>query len=828
MTLTPRTLALAIALTMVLPLLPAAADTDDDRLRATVRITSYGIPHILADDHASAGFGYGYVFASDNICVIADSYVTVNAERSRHFGPDDTYVLGGNGTTNTNLDSDFFFQRIIDRGIVEDLVAQEPPLGPLPEIREAIRGYVAGYNHYLREIGGADGISDPQCAGEEWVREIDEMDVYRRFYQLILLASQGIAIDEIGGAQPPPPGDLSAGEPTIGEDDLTELEHRFDDMRGIGSNAYAIGRDLTDNGRGLLLGNPHFPWSGSERFYQAHVTIPGVMDAAGASLFGVPIVLIGHNADVAWSHTVSTAFRFTPFQLTLAGDPTRYVTDEGVREMERDEVTVTVKRDDGGLGEETRTLYWTEYGPVLTGILGLPIFPWTHATAFAMGDANADNFRILNHFYEKNLADSVGTIDRILRHYLGIPWVNTIATDRHGDAYYADISVVPHVTDEHAQECSTAMGQVTFAALGLPILDGARTACGWGSDADAPIEGIFGAGNLPTLSRDDYTANMNDSYWLTNPREPITGYDRIIGDEETERTLRTRIGLTNLEDRLTSDGELEPFTTETVTDIAFDNRQYAAELAYEGDALVGMCEQMESLDLLGSGDEDPCEALARWASEWDLRDDIDAEGALLFRRFWTHASGAVPSPWREPFDPGDPVDTPRDLNTEHPGVRHALRQAVSDLQNAGIPLDAPLGAHQYVERGGERIALHGGPGTLGLFNAMNFQWAPDEGYTHIPHGTSYVQVVHFQEGPCPDVRTILTYSQSSDPTSPHHTDQTHLYADKEWVEVPFCEEDILADPNLRIIEVEEEPPPGRRSESRRPSGVPTPPSPPRS
>ena len=46
-------------------------------------------------------------------------------------------------------------------------------------------------------------------------------------------------------------------------------------LGGIGSNAYGLGRDATDNGRGMVLGNPHFPWDGSERFYESQLTIPG-------------------------------------------------------------------------------------------------------------------------------------------------------------------------------------------------------------------------------------------------------------------------------------------------------------------------------------------------------------------------------------------------------------------------------------------------------------------------------------------------------------------------------------------------------------------------
>src|SRR5918994_204172 len=95
-----------------------------DALEATIRRDSHGIPHILADDYAGLGFGYGYAFAEDNICTIAESYVTVGAQRSRYFGPDGSYLQRGNGFSANNLNSDFFYQRIIDDRVVEDLLEQ--------------------------------------------------------------------------------------------------------------------------------------------------------------------------------------------------------------------------------------------------------------------------------------------------------------------------------------------------------------------------------------------------------------------------------------------------------------------------------------------------------------------------------------------------------------------------------------------------------------------------------------------------------------------------------------------------------------------------------
>ncbi len=86
---------------------------------------------------------------------------------------------------------------------------------------------------------------------------------------------------------------------------------------------------------------------------------------------------------------------------------------------------------------------------------------------------------------------------------------------------------------------------------------------------------------------------------------------------------------------------------------------------------------------------------------WDRSVDSDSRGALLFDRFWRRAS-AVPAAElsRTPFDPADPVGTPRGLNTASPGVGRDLADAVAELRAAGITLDAPLGEHQLVVRNG--------------------------------------------------------------------------------------------------------------------------------
>jgi acyl-homoserine-lactone acylase len=85
-----RAMALVVALCSIAVATALAvgfASAGDERYNAEIRRTQYGIPHILARDYGSLGYGYGYAFAQDNLCVLADRVVTLRGERSRYFGP---------------------------------------------------------------------------------------------------------------------------------------------------------------------------------------------------------------------------------------------------------------------------------------------------------------------------------------------------------------------------------------------------------------------------------------------------------------------------------------------------------------------------------------------------------------------------------------------------------------------------------------------------------------------------------------------------------------------------------------------------------------------
>lgn len=774
----------------------ATAQAAKRGLRATIHRTSYGIPHIVAKGWKSLGFGHGYATAETNICVLADTLMTVRGERSQYLGAEGRYR--DQVTLNaTNLESDVLFRNIRDRKVVRTLL-NDPQRGPGRQTRMMVRGYVAGVNQYLRDIGGAKNIPDPTCKGKPWVRPASAYDLWHGIYAANLLASAGVFVPQIVNAEPPTPeplgGGLSAqpGFAPVPTDvpSAKVLQRRLGKGdQPFGSNGTALGSASTNNGRGMVLGNPHFPWRGRYRFAQAHLTIPGKYNVAGGMLLGSPVVNIGWNKHVAWTHTVSTAYRFTPYEYQLVpGDPTTYFKGNGTKELDRQVVTVPVKQSDGSIRNVTEDVYRTDEGYVLSDVNVL--MPWTPRSVFAIREANAEHLKTLDVFHE--MAKAANTTELLRAHDRtgGMPWVNTMAADRLGNAMYADHSVVPNVPNELAEKCNTPTGRVLFELAGLPALDGTRAngECAWRNDTDAPRPGIFGPSNLPEAHRRDWVINANDSYWLPNPKQRLEGFARIIGCEKCERSLRTRMVYRYVLDRLAqknSAGTSRRVTHRHLKRTEHANRVFAAELARENGDLQKVCEAADG----GSA----CAVLANW----DGRTNTDSRGAHLFREFWVRTPA---DPWEVPFNPADPVRTPRDLDEDNSDVVDAMREAIEYLKGKNIALDAPLGQLQVAgDDGAPAIPIGGGLHATGNANVVT---TSDPGANKnrlypISYGSSHIQAVAFGKRH-PRASTILTYGLSTNPRSPFSADQTRLFSRERWVSFPWTRKAIRTNPDHTV------------------------------
>ena len=149
--------------------------------------TQYGIPHISGADYGSVGYGQAYAYLEDNLCLIADKVVTVSGERSKYFGAEAKTTVAFSEVA--NLESDVFFKSYLDLPTLRKSFAKASP-----DYQNLVRGYVAGYNRFLRDH--PVGLRPVGCQGD-WVRAVNLDDMLalneeRMVQVMILLTSVGL------------------------------------------------------------------------------------------------------------------------------------------------------------------------------------------------------------------------------------------------------------------------------------------------------------------------------------------------------------------------------------------------------------------------------------------------------------------------------------------------------------------------------------------------------------------------------------------------------------------------------------------------------------
>lgn len=749
----------------------ASADPHKAILEATIRRGTYGVPHVLAKNYAGLGFGYGYATAQDSACVLSDRWLTVSATRASTLGP---------GKDDVNILSDFFWQYIIDEDVVGKALRAGADAIP-PHLRDLVRGYAAGYNHYLEKVH--DQLHDPDCPDSRLIRPITERDVYHQALYLSLLlgvmSERGGYLDIAGAA--PPTANRSA-------DVLRPHGLPSDFPRQLpASNMAALGSEATDNARGMMFTNPHWSWEGPNRFSEAHLTIPGRINVYGSSIIGIPVITFGNNEHVAWSHTVSTPRVVLTYRLALGSRPTTYRVDGRELPMQAHRVRIRV-RTDHGLSTRTGTVWRTRFGLVFANAG----HPWTKDHAYAL-HAKDMNLRWLVQDLGYATARSVAEVYDIAAKTLGWGWFNTGVADDQGHVALGPMQSVPLLTDRQLADCAVGPGGSDA------ILDGSRSVCEVGTDPTAPVPGLYPLKALPVLFRKDYVANSNGSPWATNPRQLLEGYPRIVGPERTMVSLRTRVGLQIYENRLAGRDGLpgNRFTLDELIHLTMDDRVLTGQLWR--DELVGLCHKAPVLE----HDQSACDALAGWK----LTFDEDDPGAVLFRVFAEHLNlgqFAPPSPdlFSVPFDYHDPIHTPRGLNTDNPRVLQALVDAIKALKETHVPMNATLRNYQYALKGHEHIPLPGGSGGMGVYNFIRTDpdWQPGVGWKDVQSGSTYISWVQFTDQGVVG-KAILTHSLSTNPDSPNYANQTWLFSRKEFKPMRLYEKDVLADPHLEVTHI---------------------------
>ncbi|MEP1216566.1 MAG: penicillin acylase family protein [Marinobacter sp.] len=738
----------------------------DGKFEATIRRTTNGVPHIKADNLASAAFGHGYAQAQDNVCLLAEAFVKARSERAKYFGPGDNSI---------NIINDFSYKA---QEILSGAKAEFPQLSE--ESRAMVEGFTAGYNRYVNETD--PGTLPVECRDQPWVKEIEPTDLLAH-YRIVGQFASGAQFATGVVFAAVPPGEVADPVPA---QPVTSLEGESGNVlrvadaarmnarkienfvdTGLASNAWGIGSELTENGKGALLANPHFPYTGHRRLYQSQLTVPGYLNVNGAGLLGTAIPLINFNENLAWSHTVTTSRRFTWYELQLKpGDPLTYIKD-GV-EKPITSKTFQIEVDMGGPEPVVleRTFWFSEYGPMLAAKETNDSFPKWGGTglvneepaAYTYRDANANTSGLLDTWLGMSRASNLEEFKDVFRQCGTTLWTNSTYTDDQGNAYYIDSSSVPNLSEAtiavlNLKRSLSSDFNELFKA-GVTLLDGSKSRDDW---VEGECAGLVPFEDKPQLQRTDWVQNSNSSHWSTNPDEFLTGFSPLFGAENAPINPRTRLGIKMLRNPTDPglDANTKPpagqdgkFSARDLIDTIWNNRAwYAEQFLPELRARCALISEPVEVpqELLPSDPEvtSPgtqnvaagCDALNGWNGTYDLT----STGAHLFRAFIDIYNRSFPDDLETEFDPSDPVYTPADPSTVGRGsaddaMLQSLAAAMVLLEDAGIALDSQLGEVQYYQPSGgvppggdptsaealaSRIPWHGGDGNVeGAFNAI--------------------------------------------------------------------------------------------------------------
>jgi penicillin amidase len=132
-----------------------------------------------------------------------------------------------------------------------------------------------------------------------------------------------------------------------------------------GSNSWVLAGSRTASGRPILANDPHLGLRTPSVWYLARLEAPG-LSVAGATLPGIPTVIIGHNARIAWGLTsLEPDVQDLYLERTDPADPERYFHNGAWRRFETRTETVRVR----GGRDVVFQVRSSVHGPIVTDTL---------------------------------------------------------------------------------------------------------------------------------------------------------------------------------------------------------------------------------------------------------------------------------------------------------------------------------------------------------------------------------------------------------------------------------------------------------------------------
>jgi acyl-homoserine-lactone acylase len=688
----------------------------------------FGIPHIYGPDLFTVVRGYGYAQMENHAELILQKVAESRGRTAEYFGA---------GAQNVENDIRIQTYDIPDRakrwyregGFFQQLILQ---------------AFVSGENEYAKKF--ADSI-DP---GLRQVLPLVPEDVLALVQHTIHFTF----LPETSGVP-----DLIAAwikNPTVAARGPGRSK------TAVGSNGWALGPSRTTNGNAILMGNPHLPWGVNQpllgldvyQWMEANLVIGDpnhpFLNASGVTFPGAPVIAIGFNDYLGWTHTVNSIKNADLYELELVNGGYRW--DGGVLPLEQRTTNIKIRQQDGSYLTQTIVIQSSVHGPVVAQ---------NGNKALALRVAGLDAPSVVTQYWEMMLSHHLWEFI-IANSELQIPIFNVIYADRDGRIMYVFGGLQPVRPGGTYNDWSGILPGDTSSTLWTKTLP-------WSSLPKTidPPGGVV--------------HNSNEPPWFaTFPRVVLQSqFPSYIAPDST--FFRPEAGALYLQSR----------PRFSVNDIS---------IAKESTHMLFADRVLPDLIPAARASGDPIAiAAANVLDSWSKNSDATDTGAILFQ-LWYQLYVSDPSSLRSTswgseypafrieWTDASPLTTPVGLEDPGRSVSYLIA-AATQLEKQYGRIDVPWGqvngivlvdhdpTFQKILPFLPPLPASGSGDPFGGLRALYyFPAAPEQNWVY--NGDTYVQIVEFTPLGA-KAQGLLTYGNASRPGSSHITDQISIFQAKE-------------------------------------------------
>jgi acyl-homoserine-lactone acylase len=675
--------------------------------------TEHGVPHIRAANLRAGGYALAWVMSEDHGPRTAMTILRASGGMARVFGRD-------------SIESDFNVWLDRSRAIANYPRLEEPT-------RDVYEGFAEGLNRYieLHPAGFPPGM--PRFSGYD----VAAMDIGGtsggaiRQYQRLLEQ----------------PRRAAAGSDDAGDD------AQADD--NVGSNAWAFAPSRTKSGRAILLRNPHLAWNAG--YYEAHLTVPGVVDFYGDFRIGGPFLVIGgFNRHLGFATTNNAQDLDELYELDAdTTTPAHYYFDGTSVPLRREYATVTYRNGDA-FATETREQWFTSLGPVVHRANG---------KIYTVKTAGEGDFRAGEQFLHMMRARSLAEWKEAMRIRARMTSNFTYA-DRDGNIYYVWNAALPLLPHQPGGDTTAIPARTTRQVWTRYV----------------PYD------SLPQVlnPRGGYVHNENSSPHWTNLRAPLDTNNPYPNFQPPSLSLRSQHGLELV-------GTNRKLSLEDVVKLKHSYRMLLADRV-KPDLIAAVKATNPTGDVA---------AAVAMLEKWENTSEPSTRGGTLFEVWWQRYGQGLPDSLRyaKRWTSSDPTRTPLGLS-DKARAADAFAWAVTETARRHGRWDVTWGDVHRVRRGPVDVPVGGCGGALGCFRVLNFARDPD-GKLSANGGDGWVLAVEFTD--TPRAYSVLAYGESADTASRWYSDQAARFAAGDLKRVAFSDKDVDAQAVARYRPGEAEP-----------------------